>query len=166
MTTESGQVPAAVTRLWDRRAVFLPFALAGLTAVLAGGIVAAVIAAPAPTRHGTWAAAYLVLVLGLSQLALGAGQALLAAAAPSARHTAVTAALFNVANLGVIAGVLSDRVAVLDAGSALLFVALGFFLYGVRRSDGPRLPLLAYRGVLIVLAVSIPIGLLVTTVAR
>lgn len=166
MTAQNGRLPVALIRLWDRRAVFGPFALAGLTAVLAGGIVAAVIAAPAPTRHGTWAAAYLVLVLGLSQLALGAGQALLAAAPPTPRHTLVTAALFNLANLGVIAGVLSDRVSVLDAGSALLFVALGLFLYGVRRSDGPRWPLFAYRGVLIVLAVSIPIGLLVTTVAR
>jgi hypothetical protein len=149
--------------LWDSRAAFGPFAIAGAVSVLAGGIVASAIAAPAPTRHGVWAVAYLVLVLGVSQIALGAGLVLLADTAPGVRFVAVTAAVFNLANIGVLAGVVFDRLVLLNVGSVLLMVALGLFLYGVRRGARRGWPLYAYRTVLAVLAVSIPIGMVVTT---
>lgn len=164
MTSDIGQLPATIERLWQRRAAFGPFAVAGVVSVFAGGIVAAAIAAPTPTRHGVWAVAYLVLVLGICQLALGAGQALMAETAPDNRYSLATAAVFNIANLGVLAGVLTDRIVVLNAGSVLLFVALGMFLYGVRRSDRRGWPLHVYRLVVAVLAASIPIGLFLTTV--
>ena len=38
-----------------------PFGIVGVVRVVAGGLVAAA-TAPAPTEHGGWAAAYLVLV--------------------------------------------------------------------------------------------------------
>lgn len=163
--TSSRQLPPTLSRLWDRRTVFAPFALAGAVAVAAGGIVAAAIAAPTPTRHGVWAVAYLVLVMGIAQFALGAGQALLAQTTPDSRQTLATAALFNAANLAVIAGVITDRTIILTTGSLLLFVALGLSLYGVRRSDRRGWPLHLYRLVITVLAVSIPIGLLINTAA-
>jgi heme/copper-type cytochrome/quinol oxidase subunit 4 len=148
--------------LWDRRAAFGPFALAGAVSVIAGGLLAA-IAAPAPTRHGVWAVAYLVLVLGISQIVLGAGQALLSSTPWGARMVAVTAAAFNVANIAVLVGVITDHIVVFDAGAVLLAVALVLFLHGVRRSARRSWPLYAYRLFIAVLVVSIPIGLLVTT---
>ena len=45
--------------------------------------------APAPSEHGSWAAAYLMLVCGVAQLDLGIRQALLAPGTPSLRVIAV-----------------------------------------------------------------------------
>jgi len=45
----------------SRSAAMLPFGIVGVVCVVAGGLVAAA-TAPAPTEHGGWAAAYLVLV--------------------------------------------------------------------------------------------------------
>ncbi len=153
----------AVLRLWDRRATFGPFAVVGALSVVAGGLLAAAIAAPMPTRHGVWAAAYLVLVLGVGQIVLGAGQALLAAVPPTAQTVAVTAATFNVANIAILAGIVTDHIIVFDAGALLLLVALVLFLHGVRRAARHGWPLHAYRLFTAALIVSIPIGLLVTT---
>ena len=47
----------------------LPFAALGAASIVAGGLVAAVTAA-APSQHGTWAAAYLVLVAALTVAAV------------------------------------------------------------------------------------------------
>lgn len=153
----------AVLRLWDRRGVFGPFAVAGAGSVLAGGLLAAVIAAPTPTRHGVWAVAYLVLVLGASQIVLGAGAALLAAAPPTARMVAVTAATFNVANVAILAGIVTGHGMLFDAGAVLLIAALVLFLNGVRNSDRRAWPLYGYRLFVGVLIVSIPFGMFAHT---
>ena len=154
----------AVLRLWDRRAAFQPFWLGGVAAVIAGGLLAAAIAAPSPTRHGVWAAAYLVLVFGVGQIVLGAGQTLLASSPPSRRTALTTAALFDVANLAILAGVVGDQMIVFDVGSMLLIVALLLFLAGVRDSHRPGWPLLSYRLFVGLLVVSIPIGMIVTAI--
>lgn len=153
-------------RLWDRRAAFAPFAVAAATAVVAGGVVAAAIAAPAPTRHGVWAVAYLVLVLGVGQSVIGACQALLAPAPPSPRVAALTAAAFNISGAAIVLGVIADHVRVFHAGSALLFAVLVWLLYGLRRSPRNGLGIWAYRLFLAALIVSIPIGMLITTAGR
>lgn len=154
-----------MSRLWDRRVAIAPFAVTGAIGVLAGGLLAAAIAAPAPTRHGVWAAAYLVLVLGVAQIVLGVGQAVLAAQPPTARGAAVTAALFNGANIAILVGIVTDRILLFDAGSVLLLLTLVLFLHGVRHSARPGWALYAYRGLVALLMVSIPIGLLITTTA-
>lgn len=160
---DAGQTPPAALRLWHRRAVFGPFAVSGAVSVIAGGLLAAAIAAPAPTRHGVWAVAYLVLVLGVGQIILGAGQALLAPTPPTERVVTVTAVAFNAANIAVLIGIVADHVIVFDAGSTLLLVALVLFLRGVRRGTRRGWPLYAYRLFVAVLVLSIPIGVLVTT---
>jgi predicted acyltransferase len=73
--------------LWIGAAA-LPFATLGVACVVAGGFVAAV-TAPAPSEHGSWTTGYLVLVAGVSQVALGVGQALLAPRASSRRIVAM-----------------------------------------------------------------------------
>lgn len=161
--TDDRQVPAVLNQLWDRRAVFAPFAALGSVSVLTGGIVAAAIAAPHPTRHGVWAVAYLVLVGGVSQIALGAGQALLTDTPTSAKRAGITAVLFNLANIGVLTGVISGLIPVLHPSATLLMVTLGLCLYGVRGSTRRGWPLYSYRLIVAVLALSIPIGLVVTT---
>lgn len=156
----------ALLALWDQRAVFKPFGVAGCIGIVAGGVLASAIAAPAPTRHGVWAVAYLVLVIGVGQLVIGAGQALLPAEPPSPPVAAVITAAFNVAGGAIVLGVVTDRVLVFDLGSALLFVTLARALYSVRRGASRGWALVGYRLFLLMLIVSIPIGALVTTAGR
>jgi hypothetical protein len=163
LARDDDRLPPAVLGLWDRRAAWVPFVVAGAAGVLAGGLIAAAIAAPAPTRHGVWTVAYLVLVCGVGQIVLGTGQALLAATPPSARMVAATVAAFNTANIAVLAGVITDHIAVFDAGAALLIVALVLFLSAVRRGARRGWPLHGYRLLIAALLVSIPIGMLLTT---
>lgn len=134
-----------------------PFVVLGSACVVGGGLLAAVTASR-PSQEGMWTVAYLVLVGGVAQLVLGAGQPLLAARRPSPRTLALELVAFNVGNAAVIAGTLLERAWVVDAGGALLVLALALFLYGVR-GGRPGLALLAYRLVAGVVLVSIPIGL-------
>lgn len=163
---DDGPQRPVLLRLWDRRAAFKPFAVAGCGAIVAGGVLASAIAAPAPTRHGVWAVAYLVLVLGVGQLVIGAGQALLAAEPPTPGWAAISAAGFNVSGAAIVLGVVTDRVVVFDLGSALLLIVLAGALYRVRRSAQHGWALWAYRVFITALVVSIPIGMLITTAGR
>src|SRR5664280_2796146 len=81
----TGACAATVIEVPARRSAALPFAAVGAACIVAGGLVAAV-SAPAPSEHASWAAAYLVLVVGVAQAALGVGQALLALRVPSRRN--------------------------------------------------------------------------------
>lgn len=140
-----------------RRSPALPFTVLGTTCVVAGGLVAAAIA-PAPTGQGAWAAAYLVLVAGVAQVALGAGQALLAARYPPRRLVAAQFTGWNAGNAAVLAGTLLGLTPLVDAGGALLMVALALLVGGVRGGRGGW-PVRAFRLLIVVLLVSIPIGL-------
>lgn len=111
---------------------------------------------------GSWVAAYLVLVVGVAQIGIGAGQALLPAAPPSARYRWWQFAGFNGANLAVIAGTLVGSVVVVAAGSALLMGALIGFALGVRSSRRWRWYLALYRTLVAVLVVSIPVGVVLS----
>ncbi len=153
-------------RLWDRRSAFAPFAVAGAAAVVAGGGLAAAIAAPSPTRHGVWTVAYLVLVLGVGQLVIGAGQALLAAEPPAPGPAALAAAAFNLSGAAIVLGVVTDRIVAFDVGCALLFAVLVWLLYVVRHSDRRGWPVWGYRMFIAALVVSIPIGMVITTAGR
>ncbi|CAJ1501192.1 hypothetical protein MU0083_002621 [[Mycobacterium] kokjensenii] len=156
----------AVLRLWERRSAFTPFAVAGSAAIVGGGVLAAAIAAPMPTRHGVWAVAYLVLVLGVGQLVIGAGQTLLPGSPPSSGAARLRAAAFNVSGAAIVLGVVTDHLAVFYTGSALLFAVLARLLIDVRRSPRSGWAPVAYRLLLVALVVSIPIGMAVTTASR
>ena len=146
-----------------RRSAALPFAAVGAACIVAGGLVAAV-SAPAPSEHASWAAAYLVLVAGVAQAALGVGQALLAPRVPSRRTVAVQFTAWNLGNGAVMAGTLAGITSLVDTGGALLVVAL-LLLSGVRASERPRTWLLwAFRLLAAVLLVSIPIGLVLARI--
>jgi len=154
----TGACAATVIEVPARRSAALPFAAVGAACIVAGGLVAAV-SAPAPSEHASWAAAYLVLVVGAAQAALGVGQALLALRVPSRRNVAVQFTAWNLGNAAVLTGTLAGITTLVDTGGALLLVAL-LLLRGGRTGREPRTWLLgAFRLLAAVLLISIPIGL-------
>lgn len=153
----TGRRDEAALRRWSHA---LPFVGIGTVCVVAGGMVAAVTARN-PTESGTWAAAYLVLVAGVAQIALGVGQALLAEEMPPPRLVVAELILWNCANTGVLAGSLLGVEPLIDAGGGLLVVVLALFAHRVRGAGrAARRLLFAYRLLVVALLVSVPIGLL------
>jgi hypothetical protein len=126
--------------------------------IVAGGLVAAIDSA-APMAHGSWLAAYLVLVCGVSQLILSFGQIALRGVRPP-RHTRRTQiALWNLGNLAVARGVLAGSAAPVTAGSLMLLVALAHFSARAGLGGrGTRARAVAYQAVVVGLAVSVIIG--------
>ncbi len=127
--------------------------------MIAGGFVAAV-TAHAPSENATWTAAYLVLVAGVAQIVLGAGQAWLADRLPSSRWLVGELAAWNLGNGAVIAGTVSGLTPVVDVGGALLILALVLLLAAVRGAGRTGWLLAVYRGVAAIVLVSIPVGLM------
>ena len=158
----------SATGLGDRwLAPVWPWLALGVAGVVAGGLVAAAVAHD-PSEKPVWASAYLVLVAGLAQLGLALGRALLAPRAPTSGAMARDFAVFALGNAGVVVGTLADAVWVVDVGGALLVVALGLLVWGVRSggeavADRPAAWVVAllwlYRVLVVVLLVSIPVGL-------
>ena len=141
-----------------------PATVLGVGCVVAGGLTAAV-TATSPTEHGTWAAAYLVLVAGVAQVGLFVGQSMLTAQAPPARTRLAGLLLWNAGNAAVLTGTLTATTWLVDVGGVLLVVALALVVFAVRghpaRDGGRRQALVrrAFRLLVLVLLVSIPIGL-------
>lgn len=146
----------------------------GALFIVSGGLVAAV-TGPLKLVHGSWLAAYLVLVFGVAQLTIGAVQSSHQegpAAAPPVRGWTQLVCL-NVGNTGVIVGTLTRSPLVVDGAAVLLVVAFGIALHGARPSamrtvgipavfaaDGQasRLLMWFYRVFLTLLLVSLPVG--------
>lgn len=151
-----------------RRHELLPFALIGVLCVLSGGLVAAV-TAPKPTEHSTWAAAYLVLVGGVAQIGLALGQAMFSART-STRLVAVQSVGWNVGNAAVLGGTLLGVTVLVDAGCALLVMALVLLGRGVSpagarpAAGGAKWYLYGYRLLVLILLISIPVGLVLARV--
>lgn len=134
------------------------FSIIGAASVIVGGLVAAV-TSPLHLAHGSWASAYLVLVNGVAQIALGKAQAALAGTPP--RHTTIAElAAWNAGSAAVIGGTLVRLPIIVDVGGVLLVVALALMIATVRGTTaGPRWALWTYRLLLVIVLVSIPIGL-------
>lgn len=137
-----------------------PFLIVATTAIVGGGGVAAAVA-HAPTRHLVWMVAYLVLVGGVVQVALGLGQALLPATLPSRQFRAGECVLFNLGNAGVIMGTLLSATFVVALGTLVFVASLAMFLAGLRGSArGWMVNLL--RGVLLLTGCGAIVGLILT----
>lgn len=140
----------------------LLFAVAGTAAIVAAGALAAGVAS-APSEFTVWATAYLALVVGVVQVALGLGAGALAVRPVGAVLAASTFVLFNAASALVIVGtgldgVLGWNTALVDVGGLALIPAMGLFLYMVRGARSGAW-LACYRIVTAVILVSMPIGL-------
>jgi hypothetical protein len=126
--------------------------------IVAGGSVAAVNSA-APFGHGSWLAAYLVLVGGVSQIILAAGRLALRTPRPTPASVRAQLVLWNLGSLAVPAGVLADAPPLVTVGSVALLWALALFATGargVRREVRGRA--LGYLAIIVSLAVSIVVG--------
>lgn len=146
--------PAAIVRWKSNSALFA----AGGASIVAGGLVAAV-TGPTKWAHGSWVAAFLVLVAGVAQIGVAAGQAHFARHATTVAFTAMECVLFNASCMTVIAGTLLSTPLLVTIGSVPLVAALGMSMFSVRGSGGqPPLLLWLYRVLLAVVLISIPIG--------
>jgi hypothetical protein len=141
---------------WYRTPVLVPLLIGG-AGVVAGGLVAAATAAVA-SEKASWAAAYLVLVVGVAQLGLAAGLSWLVDDWPSSRLIAVEFLAWNLGNAAVLAGTLLSVQPLLDAGGVLIVLALLAALAATRPARPGRL-LWAYRALVVLVLVSVPVGL-------
>lgn len=134
------------------------FAALGGALIVAGGLVAAINSA-APFAHGSWLAAYLVLVGGVSQLLLGLGRLLLPTPGPSVGLRRAEMTLWNTGNLAVAGGVLIGAAAMVTLGSVALLVAMACFAVGAGPGrHGGRGRVIAYHAVIVALAASVIVG--------
>lgn len=138
-----------------------PFAVAGAACTVAGGLLAAATAL-APSQLASWAVAYLVLVGGVAQVALGVGQALLIPRPQGRRVLAVELAGWNAGNGAVLAGTLLGASWLADAGGFALALALALLIAATRGASPPYAwALHLYRAVAALVLVSIPAGLMI-----
>ena len=151
------QAPIGAGSGADRWYPVMAMLVAGGGSIVAGGLAAAV-AGPTKWMDGSWVAAFLVLVAGVAQIGLAAGQALLSQLS-SRRASTVKAVLWNIGCLAVIIGTLTEKPLVVSLGSVPLFVVLVMSLVASRGATGWPMAALLYRALLAVLAVSIPIGI-------
>lgn len=152
----------------DRRFATAPFTALGIFCVVAGGCVAAA-TAPVPSTHGSWAAAYLVLVAGVAQVALGWGQALLAPHLPARRRVLAQVGTWNLGNAAVLTGTLTGVLPLVDAGGVILVIGLALLADATRGSAGPEAGprpwrLYGFRLLVLLLLVSIPTGLVLARI--
>jgi hypothetical protein len=153
-STHGGAAELFVTRWAAIRAAVV---IASFLVVM-GGVVAAV-TRPFELDVGPWLAAYLVLVGGVAQVALGLGQAWIAAVVPGRRLVQAESMTWNLGVAAVIVGTLATAPAAMTLGGVSLAVGLGLFLGGVRRiRSAPSWVVVLYRGVIAILLVSIPVG--------
>lgn len=135
--------------------------VAGSGCVVAGGLTAAA-TGPLTLDHGSWLAAYLVLVCGVSSCAIGTVQARPAEPPMPTGLAWVQLGSWWLGNAAVITGAVTDTPWVVDAAVAPLMLALAVALTDTVRSGRPassgRLARWAYRGLLVALVVSAPIG--------
>lgn len=150
--------------LLDRFRSALPFAVISAVSVVLGGAVSAA-SAPNANYTASWAVAYLVLVAGVAQLALGATQALLTPEPPSPRIITAEVLAYNLANVAVLVGTLVSQTVIVDLGGVLMIVALVLFLWAVRGARASNTWLLyGFRIVVAILVVTTPIGLIISAV--
>jgi len=142
----------------------------GVSSVVLGGLVAAV-TGPLDLAHGSWLAAYLVLVSGVAQGAMGQPR-FRRAEAMQPRRGWVQIVGWNVGNAMVIGGTLTGISPAVDLGSVALIIALAMAFHAARPAPdaaacstaGRASALLdrAYRALLLVLACSVPAGILLS----
>jgi len=112
-------------------------------------------------ERGPWVAAFLVLVMGVAQIALGAGQAWLASSRPSTLTLVGEAVSWNVGAVATLVGTLSDAPAITTLGAVSTAAALAWFFATAKPSRcGPRSARSLYVGGVVVLFVSALVGVL------
>lgn len=127
----------------------------GVVFIVVGGLVAAV-ARPMSFELGSWLAAYLVLICGVTQYVLGRAQDPVAAVAPGRRTWWLQCVCWNAGNALVVIGTVVAVPVIVDVGSIALLITLVTAL-AVSRGSAHRWRW-AYRAALVVVAVGVPVG--------
>lgn len=153
--------------LLERWPAARPFVFIGAVAIVVGGAVAAV-TRPTGFDLGPWLAAFLVLVGGVAQIALGAGQAWVADRVPPSATVRSELAVWNIGLAATVAGSLLAAPALTAAGAMAVLVALTLFLTATRphRDEpapiAPRWARVLYPLGIAVVLISTPIGLVLS----
>jgi hypothetical protein len=134
-----------------------PFLVAGTVSIVVGGLVAAA-TGPAGLRHGSWTAAFLVLVGGVAQIGLGAGRAWLAARPPGPGRVLVEAVAWNIGIAATVAGTVAGAPIVTSFAALALAAALGLLAASPARRTGSRWARPGWWALAGVVALSIPVG--------
>ena len=132
----------------------------GAGCVIVGGLVAAV-TGPLGLAKGSWLAAYLVLVCGVGTYVIGTMQGRPGAPPMPRAWGLAQLGCWCLGNAAVIVGSLAAVAVVVDVGAALLVIALAVALADALRGERPsgsRMVGWAYRGLLVVLMISTPVG--------
>lgn len=138
------------------------FWIIGITAIVAGGIVSAFLARQ-PSTSAMWASAYLVLIVGVVQVFFGT--AIADVTKRNSRLAYLICGLFNAGNALVITATTlkyagyHGHLLVTITGSVLLVAALAVLAWYLRTARSSLRRLFAYI-VIVILAISVPIGLL------
>ncbi|MGH2717212.1 MAG: hypothetical protein ACRDJU_01360 [Actinomycetota bacterium] len=144
----------------SRVAAAWPFLALGTGAVIGGGMLSAA-SSLAPTMQSSWAAGYLVLVAGVAQVFLGLGQEYLSHVDVGTARRGTELGCWNLGNALVLLGGILDAGSAIIPGSILLLAALAAFASATRhRSPELRWLQVGYRAMMIVLALSVPVGIL------
>lgn len=142
-----------------------PALLVALASVIAGGLLSAV-TAHAANRPAAWASAYLVLVCGVGTGGLAVGRGLFSTAPLPTGRAVFELTAWLLGNALVLIGTLLRPPWLVEIGSALLVLALGSLVAGVRRGTGSRLLRGLFMALVIVLLVSIPVGVFLSHLGR
>jgi len=137
------------------------FALFGGPAIVVGGLVAAG-SAPARSEVGAWAAAYLVLVGGVTQILIGTAQALLTRRPQHRVAVDAQIAMWNTGTVAVVIGTATGLRVLGDLGGLLLLVVLALSIRAVGRASGRAVWL--YKAAVAALATSVIIGLILARI--
>ena len=134
----------------------------GWAGIVAGGLVAAV-TDPLDVYRGSWMAAYLVLVVGAAQIVMGSARRRWGTGLAATGWA--QCAGWNLGSAGVILGTLAETSLIVYVCSAALVAALvlaALDTRSARNASGDELRILAYRAMLVILAVSIPVGMVLS----
>lgn len=149
---------------WGRRSerlsAAMPFLVIATLAIVGAGVVAAA-SAHAPTQPLMWMVAYLVLVVGTAQAALGMAQAWLSLSPPSPSFRITQFILFNAGNAGVIGGTLCSYWPLVLVGTLLFTIALAMFLHNSWTARGGW-PIHVYRLLLAILFAGATVGIVLS----
>lgn len=136
----------------------IPFIALGTAAIVFGGLFSAATARSA-TYHSAWFVAYLVLIVGFAQVALGIGQWWLASKPVGIATVIAEVIFFTIGNAGVIVGTLLAAPFWVDAGSIWFVIALALFSWKVWSPRRGGVALWGYWTLMVVLALSVIVGI-------
>lgn len=153
----------SVRSAWTHR-TSRPFTVVGTIGVVGGGLLSAITAGN-PNYYASWAVAYVVLVVGVAQITLGVAQTTLTGGTVRGRVVAAQVICWNLGNAFVLFATLAGVPMLLYVGIAFLVAALALFAIAIRQGSRGLVFTVAWA-LIVILAVSLPVGAIIQAVRR